>query len=131
MAVPQTPGAGVTGHLVRSLIAGLALAALAPGAGAHETHLLIVAGLGGEPEYAEAFRTWSSSLEAAAEKRLGLARSHITYLSESPEKDPDRANGRSTRDAVEKAFTDIAGRSRPGDTLVVILFGHGSGAGEE
>jgi len=117
--------------LLRVFVAGMTLARLTHAVSAQETHLLIVAGLGGEPQYAEAFRTWSSTLHAAAEKRLGLPRSRITYLSESPELDPGRANGRSTRDAIEKALGDIAGRCRPGDTLVVILFGHGSGAGEE
>jgi hypothetical protein len=117
--------------LLSAAIAGLSLAALAPAATAQETHLLIVSGLGGEPEYADSLRAWSSMLYAAAEKRMGLPRGHITYLSESPEKDPDRANGRSTREAVEKAFVEISGRCRPGDTVVVILFGHGSGAGED
>jgi hypothetical protein len=116
---------------LRALAASIGLFGLAPIASSQETHLLIVAGLGGEPEYSEAFRAWSSSLYSAAEKRMGLPRSHIVYLNESPEKDPDRAMGRSTRDGVEKALVEIAGRVRPGDTLAVILFGHGSGAGEE
>jgi len=117
--------------LLRAALASLTLLGGPLVATAQETHLLIVAGLGGEPEYTESFRAWSSTLYSAAEKRLGLPRSHITYLNESPEKDPGRASGRSTREAVEKAFADIQGRCRPGDTLVVILFGHGSGASED
>jgi hypothetical protein len=107
------------------------LVALAAAASAQETHLLIVAGLGGEPEYAEAFRSWSSALHASAEKRLGIPRTHLTYLSESPEKDPGRADGRSTRDEVARALRRIAEMARPGDTVAVILFGHGSGVSEE
>ena len=74
-------------------LAGIVLLTLAGRAAAQDTHLLIVAGLGGEPQYAESFRAWLSSLQAAAEKRMGIPRSRITYLSESPEKDPAQADG--------------------------------------
>ena len=111
-------------------LAGIVLLTLAGRAAAQDTHLLIVAGLGGEPQYAESFRAWSSSLQAAAEKRMGIPRSRITYLTESPEKDA-QADGRATREGIEKAFAQAAARCRPGDTIAVVLFGHGSGAGEE
>lgn len=111
--------------------AGIVLVALAGQAAAQDTHLLIVTGLGGEPQYVESFRAWSSTLQAAAEKRMGIPRNRITYLTESPEKEPAQADGRATRDGLEKAFSEAALRCRPGDTLAVVLFGHGSGAGEE
>lgn len=98
---------------------------------AQETHLLIVAGLGGEPGYTESFQAWSAALQSAAEKKLGIPRANITYLTESPEKDPTRADGRASREELGKAFSRLSGRCRPGDTVAVILFGHGSGAGEE
>ena len=105
--------------------------ALAAPSVAQDTHLLIVAGLGGEPQYAESFRAWSSSLLSSAEKRMGIPRSRITYLTESPEKGVGQADGRATRDGIEKAFAQAVVRCRPGDTFAVVLFGHGSGAGEE
>jgi hypothetical protein len=98
---------------------------------AQDTHLLIVAGLGGEPAYAELFRTWSSQLQSAAEKSLGIPRANIVYLTERPELDPSRVDGRATREELAKGFARFAGRCRPGDTFAIILFGHGSGAGEE
>ncbi len=118
-------------HGRSGVITAAALFAGAAFASAQDTQLLIVAGLGGEPTYAEAFRTWSSSLHAAAEKRLGIPRANITYLTESPDKDPGRVDGRASRDELVKAFARAATRSRPGDTLAVILFGHGSGMGED
>ncbi|MBX7187385.1 MAG: hypothetical protein K1Y01_19735 [Vicinamibacteria bacterium] len=111
--------------------AGAALLALSASAAAQETHLLIVAGLGGEPQYAESFRAWSAALQASAEKRLGIPRSHITLLAESAGKDLAGADGRSTREELQRAFGQVAARCRPGDTVAVVLFGHGSGAGEE
>lgn len=98
---------------------------------AQETHLLIVAGLGGEPGYADSFRTWSSDLHSAAEKRMGIPRANITFLTESPEKDPTRIDGRATREEIARALAKTASRCRPGDTVAIILFGHGSGFGEE
>lgn len=116
------------------LAASVILVAAAPTAAptdSYDTHLLIVAGLGGEPEYAESFRLWSQALHASAEKRLGIPRANITYLTESPEKDPGRVDGKSTREEISRAFAKIASKARPGDTVAVILFGHGSGASEE
>ncbi len=130
MVVSQVSGAGVRRSLIR-VAAGVGLLAMAASARAQETHLLIVAGLGGEPAYAESFRGWSSALHASAEKRLGIPRANITYLTEDPAKDAPRVDGKSTRDEVAKALSRIATRARPGDTVAVILFGHGSGAGEE
>ena len=115
---------------IRRTLAACAIA-LANPAGAQDSHLLIVAGLGGEPQYADAFRSWSSALHAAAEKSMGVPRANLIYLTESPEKDPARVDARATKAEIEKALARIAARVRPGDTLAVILFGHGSGAGDE
>lgn len=105
--------------------------ALAAPAAAQDTHLLIVAGLGGEPGYAESFRSWSEALLSAAEKRLGIPRSRLTYLTETGDKGAGQVDGRSNRERLQKAFEQAAKRCRPGDTFAVVLFGHGSGAGEE
>jgi hypothetical protein len=112
-------------------LAALAFLAWARRGETQDTHLVIVAGLGGEPAYAESFRTWSADLHAAAEKRLGIPRVNIKYLTESPEKDPGRVDGRATREELGEVFMKTAARCRPGDIVAVILFGHGSGAGEE
>jgi hypothetical protein len=128
------PGAGRPRPRNRELCllaAALTVIALARSSAAQETHLLIVAGLGGEPAYAEAFEKWSSQLHSAAEKRMGIPRANIIYLAENPEKAPTQVDGRSTRDELEQAFRKMASQCRPGDTVAIILFGHGSGAGEE
>lgn len=110
---------------MRRLLPLLGWLAALPAAG-QDSHLLIVAGLGGEPRYADAFHEWASALQAAAEKRAGLPRASIVYLGEKPERDPARIDGRSTREGVERALRALAERARPGDTVAVVLFGHGS-----
>ena len=60
-----------------TIAVAFALSGAARRAGAQDTYLLIVAGLGGEPEYAESFRSWSSALHSAAEKRMGVPRTNI------------------------------------------------------
>lgn len=105
----------------------LALATLATlPASAQETYLLIVTGIGGEPKYSDSFHEWASSLQTAAEKRGGLPRANITYLGEKPEREGARIDGRSTREGVEQALSRIAAKARPGDTVAIVLFGHGS-----
>jgi hypothetical protein len=99
---------------------------LAVPAPAQDAHLLVVAGIGGEQEYSDSFHKWASALQTAAEKKGGIARAHITYLGEKPEREPGRIAGRSTRENVEQALSKIAQQARPGDTVAIVLFGHGS-----
>ena len=94
-------------------------------ASAQETYLLIVTGIGGEPKYSDSFHEWASSLQTAAEKRGGLPRANITYLGEK-EREGARIDGRSTREGVEQALSRIAAKTRPGDLVAIVLFGHGS-----
>lgn len=93
-------------------------------AAGQDSHLLIVAGLGGEPKYSDDFHDWASALQSAAEKRCGIPRANITYLGEKPEQ--EKVDGRSTRENVEQALSRTASRARPGDTVAIVLFGHGS-----
>src|SRR6185436_9781650 len=92
LALPRMDVPQVSRPRVKTTAAVIALWVCAGAAHAQETYLLIVAGLGGEPTYAESFRTWSSELLAAGEKRLGIPRANITYLTESPEKEPTRVD---------------------------------------
>ena len=94
----------------------LLLSALSPLHSAHgqRTHLLIVSGLGGEPQYSEQFRTLALSLFDAARKRYAMADSDVVYLAEEGAKDP-RIGGVSTKVNVEAALARFAKRSGAGD----------------
>ena len=96
-----------------------------------DSHILIVSGIGGQPQYSDAFHRWGVSMVDAATKRLGLPTDHVAYLSERPERDPERIRGRSTKENVVRAIAELASRAGPTDRIFILLIGHGSGDGEE
>jgi Peptidase C13 family len=121
MGIPQVGGSRV----IRALRAGLVAASLLLLAGpafAQTTHLAIIVGLAGEPEHAEAFQRWATTL-ADASARLGVKQ--MIYLAEKPDVDPKRVTGRSTKDEVVKAFDKLAAAAED-DVVFVVLIGHGT-----
>jgi hypothetical protein len=105
-----------------ALLVGLVLVSPLP---AQQSHLLVVTGSSGGASYSQQFHQWSTTLIQAATSKHGVPAANIVYLSEKPELGGGNA-GRSTREAVEQAFQDLATRSRPGDAILVVLIGHGS-----
>jgi hypothetical protein len=83
---------------------------------AQQTHLLVITGVPGDEEHAKQFDKWATTFIDAAKKKDAVADANITYL----------ADKRATRDAVQKAFADLAGRAKPNEGVVVLLIGHGS-----
>jgi hypothetical protein len=103
-----------------------AVLAIAAPVAAQTVHLAVIVGLAGDPEHAEFFQRWASTLVDGATERLGIPRDHIIYLAEQPEKDPKRVTGKSTKEEVERAFATIARNSKPDDVVFVVLIGHGT-----
>jgi len=105
--------------------------ALAQGssAPAPSTHLILVTGLGGAPEYSDLFLAQGRSLLEAARGRWGLPEANTVWLAEAPERAPGLINGRSTRKALEAEVLAAAGRAGPNDGVLIVLIGHGSGSG--
>jgi peptidase C13-like protein len=114
------------------LCATLLFAAWPRAAGAEQSHLVIVVGLGGEPKYTEAFHELAVTLIQAAEKKMGVAARSITYLGEKAAQPAVPVyRGRASREAVQKALGTIAQTAAPGDLVFILLIGHGgSQAGE-
>ena len=114
------------GRIVAAAIV-LLLAACAP-AFAQGSHVLVIAGLGGDHENAERFHRWASAIVDAAKDRYGLPPASIVYLGEDPARDKARINGRSTREAIDAAVSRLAAQARPGDRVFIVLIGHGASA---
>ena len=115
----------------RARSAAVALALIAAPAAAQQTHLLVVSGLGGQPEYSDAFYEWSVTMVESARNRLGLAQGQVTYLAEDPTRDPAKIAGKSDREGITAAIRRIAQRSEKGDDVFILLIGHGTSTGSE
>ena len=89
---------------------------------AQTTHLAVIVGLAGEPEHAELFQRWATTLVDASAK-LGIERP--IYLAEKPDADPKRVTGRSTKEEIVKAFDQL--KTADEDSVVfIVLIGHGT-----
>ena len=93
---------------------------------AQNTHLLLIAGLGGSPEYTDAFHGWMSRFADAATERHGVDPARIVYLGEKTELDPTRISARSTAENIRSAFAELGASMAEGDELLVLLAGHGT-----
>jgi hypothetical protein len=94
-------------------------------------HVLIVTGLGGEPAEGRRFVAAGSVVHETARSRWGVADSSLIFLAEQPTDEPGRITGRSTRETISESLLRLSRRVSPGDVLLVLLIGHGSGEGRE
>jgi len=113
------------------VLALLGLFASVAHANAQESHLLIITGVGGDDEHTQTFHKWATAMIDAAKKKDGLPDGNIIYLSEKPELDPKHIQGKSTKENVQKAFTDLAAKARPNDAVLIVLIGHGNFDGRQ
>ena len=90
--------------------------------------LLIVVGLAGDPEHGELFAKWGTAL-ADASAKVGVARERLIYLADA-KGEGSKANGRATREEIEKALAAFAKTATSDDVVYVVLFGHGSFDGQ-
>jgi len=97
----------------------------APSAWAQRTHVLVAAGLSGDPAFKARFSTAVAAVRSAAATRWGVTDSNLVVLTE----DSTTFNGRSTKENIGAAFVAMSKRAQPGDVVLVLLMGHGSGEG--
>jgi hypothetical protein len=100
-------------------------APLARVASAQDTHLLVIVGVGGDEDHVKKFSQWATTALDSA-KKLGVLDANVTYLGDNVEQSGGRMKARATRDNVTKAFTELAARAKPDDTVFILLIGHGS-----
>lgn len=123
----RTEGAGALRAVRTALVPALLLCASLAQA---QTQLVIVSGIGGEPQYTQRFGQLAAALAKAASERAGLPDTAITWLGEQGSPASQWYRGPSTRANLEAALGRLAaaGTRAP---VVVILIGHGSGEGEQ
>ena len=83
------------------------------------TYTVVVAGLGGEPEYEQKFREHAAMVASAAEAAAGSTSNVISLTG-----DAARA------EAVRRQIKQLASRMNADDSAVVVLIGHGSYDGD-
>ena len=117
--------------LASVLVAGAWIAS-APNAVAAQTgraRVLIVSGVAGEPQYADAFYKQATTMMDALKTRFGVPDSDMVYLAENTSRDAARIKAASTKENIERELTALGNRSKTGDVLFVMLIGHGSSDG--
>jgi hypothetical protein len=97
---------------------------------AQRTHVLLVIGLSGEPQFKRSFEASAQSARNAAKSRWGVSDSSLIVLTEDSVRTA-LSSGRSTRENIAQAFLTLSSRVQPGDVLFVMLMGHGSGEGAQ
>lgn len=107
-------------RLMARWLSVLALASALPQEASAARYTLIVAGLGGEPEYEQRFRESAATIAAAAEKVTG-----------SPDRVVSLRAERAQKDSVRREIKALAGRMTEDDLVTIVLIGHGSYDGEE
>ena len=107
----------------------LALAVTLP-LSAQRTHVLLVLGLSGAPQFKRSFEASAQSARDAAKNRWGVSDSSLIVLTEDSTRTA-LSSGRSTRENIAQAFLRLSSRVQPGDVLFVMLMGHGSGEGAQ
>jgi hypothetical protein len=105
--------------VIRCVLAVLALGAAMPAAGA-ATQVLVLSGLGGEPQYEQRFEKWGEQVSKAAVTATGDA-ALVQRL----------AGRETTRAKIDSALRAAAQKARAGDRFVLVLFGHGSFDGND
>jgi hypothetical protein len=110
---------------LQTLTLTIGLATVAAPALAQDTHVIVITGVAGSPEYAARFQKWAARILDASAK-LGVLPANLTYVSGNPDQDAVRKPERSTREAVSQALASAAARAKPDDEVFVILIGHGS-----
>jgi hypothetical protein len=102
------------------LVVAAALALAVSGSAAAGTQVLVIAGLGGEPQYQERFIEWSEAVAKASATATG------------DEERVVRLSGKDARrDDIRAALQQAASQLGAGDQFLLVLLGHGSYDGSE
>jgi hypothetical protein len=108
-------------------VAALCAPCAAPAARAQAAHVVVVAGAGGEPRYADAFHAAARAIAGAARTRYGVPAAHVAYLGENPARAPGEIAAKSTRENVVRAIAAAGRRAAPATSSGWCSWGTGAG----
>ncbi|HEY0931094.1 MAG TPA: hypothetical protein VGE27_14335 [Gemmatimonas sp.] len=115
-------------HFLLAGATGVALTMPVSTVAAQRTHVLIVAGLSGAPNFKTAFTQAIATTRSTARERWAVSDSSFIALTEDSL--PSAASqGQSTKANIAAAFLRLSKRVSAGDVVLVMLLGHGSGEG--
>jgi len=115
-------------RLLLACAVGMAIATPWSTVAAQRTHVLVVAGLSGAPNFKSAFNEAIRATRTTARERWAVADSSFIALTEDSLPSAF-SQGQSTKGNIAAAFLRLSKRVSPGDVLLVMLLGHGSGEG--
>ncbi len=81
------------------------------------TYYVTIAGLGGEPDYAQRFKMWADDIDGSLKKAGGDAT--VTTMNAPP------------IEQIRARFGELAKQAKPADSVVVMLIGHGTYDGRD
>lgn len=115
------------GRRWRAGVAALLLLAVRGPAEARDYFTLIVSGASGGPEYAERYDRWRTGLVAALRAQPGFRDDRLLLLAETA----GAGVGCASREGVQDAIRELAGRMDGQSVLFVLLLGHGTFDGQD
>ncbi len=130
MVSAQAAGASLMFHFLRSnnelrlSLCGLFIFSVALSADAVDYHV-ILSGSGGEVEYSQRFRMWSTRLRETLVREIGAAPERIFHLAE-PETESAPKDRTIRKSSIEAVFQSLASTATEHDVVYVYLIGHGS-----
>lgn len=92
--------------------------------GAEERYALVITGASGGEAYAARYDAWRDAFVKTLREKFSYPADHVWVLAEREASEVKRA----TRENVRSALTDIRGKAKEGDLVLVLLMGHGASA---
>jgi hypothetical protein len=121
----------ITIRTIGRVLCGVVLCAViltpAPAEAQGARYALLVQGASGEEQYAVLHRRWLDGLAGLLRDRFKYDAAHLIVLAEQPGAGEERATAESVRGAIAR----VSAAMTPADQLVIVLIGHGSGAGPD
>ncbi|MES3032508.1 MAG: hypothetical protein V4813_00775 [Gemmatimonadota bacterium] len=119
---------------LRRLLVATSMLLPVPTLGAQDggnTHLVVIAGVSGEPRIGTEWHGMAMALATAATQKFGIPAARVVVLEQDSTRDAPRVQGRSSKATIERVLGGLARSLTATDRLVVILMAHGSALGTE